>query len=207
MVHACECGPADGYEERLLAALSSGVHQRLAVTRAAGRDPRDLGAPDDLAARMLSVVPAAHPWDEQIGPFYDTAGLTRLLAVSKQALFDRVRRGTLLAVTTNDGHVLYPAFQWYGHEPAPGVTSALAAFRSTEVDGWTVAAWFTTAAAALGGATPVACWRGAGTPLRSPCSPTRPRFAGRREPSSPACRFLPMPTPQTSTMSGPRGSW
>lgn len=91
---------AAAYDGRVLEALAAGLHERLGAVTAAGHDLRELGTPDEVARRMLAVVPAAHPWDEQIGPFYDTAGLTRWLGVTEQALVDRVRRHQLLAVTT-----------------------------------------------------------------------------------------------------------
>ena len=65
-----------------------------------GRSLRSLGALDDLAARMVAALPSVHPWDTAIGPFYDTAGLMLWLGVTRQALADRERRGTLLACRT-----------------------------------------------------------------------------------------------------------
>ena len=143
------------YEKDLLGALTSGLHERLGAVTAAGGDPARLGSPAELARRMLAVVPAAHPWDEQIGPFYDTAGLVRWLEVSKQALSDRVRRRRLLAVTTADGRILYPARQFADRRLVAGLSETLAAFRDVPVDGWAVAAWLTTPSIALAGASPL----------------------------------------------------
>lgn len=142
------------YESQLIDALTEALHDRLASASAAGEDLASLGTPVELAGRMLAAVPWAHPWDEQIGPFYDTAGLTRYLSVSKQALADRVRRHRMLAVTV-DGRTLYPARQFDGPRLIPGVSDTLAQFRDTSVDGWVIAAWLTTPAAALGSATPL----------------------------------------------------
>jgi hypothetical protein len=143
------------YEAELLGALTAGLHERLEAVAAAGGDPARLGSAADLARRMLAVVPAAHPWDEQIGPFYETAGLVRWLNVTKQALSDRVRRGRLLAVTTADGRVLYPARQFADRQLVQGLPETLAAFRATPVDGWAIAAWLTTPCSALGHSTPL----------------------------------------------------
>ncbi len=142
------------YESDVLTALAAGLHERVAAVRAAGHDPAHLGTPRDLARRMLAAVPATHPWDEQIGPFYDAAGLTAWLGISKQALNDRVRRSRMLAVTTADGRVVYPARQFDGRQLVAGLADALAKFRDTQVDGWAIAAWLTTPAAALRGKTP-----------------------------------------------------
>jgi len=152
------------YETDLLEALTVGLHERLGSVTAAGGDPTKLGSPTELAERMLAVVPAAHPWGEQIGPFYDTAGLVRWLNVSKQALAGRGRRRRLLAVTTADGRILYPAQQFADRQLVTGLPETLAAFRRTPVDGWTIAAWLTTPSSVLDGATPLTWLRASNGP-------------------------------------------
>lgn len=120
-----------------------------------------LGAPREVADRMLAVVPIAHPWDEQLGPFYDTPGVVRLLEISKQAVADRARRRTLIAAVTANGRHLYPTFQFDGARIVPQISEVAALFRHTPVDGWAVASWFTTPAATLNRQTP-AEWLRAG---------------------------------------------
>lgn len=146
------------YERDLLDALSEGLRQRLGSL---GRDPRTLGAPREVADRMLAVVPMAHPWDEQVGPFYDTPGVVRLLGISKQAVADRVRRRTLIATITTNGRHLYPTFQFDRARIVPRISEVAAVFRSTPADGWAIASWFTTPAVTLNGQTP-AQWLRAG---------------------------------------------
>jgi len=143
------------YERALIDAVTDRVHDRVRALIEAGGDPARLGSPEELANRMLAAVPWAHPWDEQIGPFYDTAGLTGYLGVSKQALADRVARRRLLAVSV-DGRVLYPARQFEGRQLIPGLADTLTEFRDIPVDGWVIAAWLTTPAAALDDTTPLA---------------------------------------------------
>ena len=129
-------------------ALADAVRQRV-VTRldelqAQGRSP-DLGDLDELADRMLAAVPTVHPLDQPLGPFYDTTGLVAWLGISRQALFDRVRRGTVLAGRTADGHLVYPSLQFgRAGQVRPGVQEAVGAFTRRGVDGWTVGAWLTT---------------------------------------------------------------
>lgn len=142
------------FESELIDAVVERVHDRVHALIAAGGDPAQLGDPVELASRMLAAVPWAHPWDAQIGPFYDTAGLTRYLGVSKQALADRVARRRLLAVMV-DGRMLYPARQFAGRQLIPGLADTLAEFHGVPVDGWAIAAWLTTPAAALDGTTPL----------------------------------------------------
>ena len=132
---------ASTFEARLVAELTAGVHERLARAAAAGRDPAAYGSPTELAERMLAAVPTVNVWDAQLGPFYDTAGLTRYLGVSKQALADRVKRRRMLAMTTSDGKVVYPVLQFAGRDLLSGLPDVLAVFRDVPVDGWTLASW------------------------------------------------------------------
>lgn len=149
------------YEQRVVSALATGLHARLGELAAAGRDPSMLGSPAELADRMLATVPQPHPWDVQIGPFYDTPGLVRLLGISKQAIAERVQRRSLIAATTRQGKLVYPSFQFAGRRVLASVSAIAQLFRDTPVDGWAEASWFTTSAASLDGATP-AQWLVAG---------------------------------------------
>ena len=110
-----------------------------------GRSLRSLGTLDDLAARMVAALPSVHPWDTAIGPFYDTAGLMLWLGVTRQALADRERRGTLLACRTSDGHLLYPVLQFGRNgQVRPGVVDAVGILKRAGADGWAIGTWLTT---------------------------------------------------------------
>lgn len=103
----------------------------------------------------LAAVPRAHLYDDVVGPFYDLTGVHRILGgVSRQAIHDRVKRGTLLQVRTSDQALLYPTFQFDGTDIAPRLRQVLARLRATDVDGWTIATWFSTPSAELDGSTP-----------------------------------------------------
>jgi hypothetical protein len=79
----------------------------------AGRSVTELGTADELAERMLAVVPTPSPWDEIVGPVYRTAQVATVLGgVSRQAVADRRARGRLLGLRTSDGVWVYPAFQF-----------------------------------------------------------------------------------------------
>ena len=73
------------------------------------------------------------------------AGLVAWLGISRQALFDRVRRGTVLACRTADGHLVYPSLQ-FGRNGAvrPGRPGRRRCLRRRGVDGWSIGAWLTT---------------------------------------------------------------
>src|SRR5690242_9355942 len=130
--------------DALAEAVRTRVLARQAELRAQGRD-LELGEVEEVADRMLAALPTVHPLDQPLGPFYDTAGLIAWLGISRQALFDRVRRGTVLACRTADGHLVYPSLQ-FGRNGAvrPGVVEAVGAFTRRGVDGWSVGAWLTT---------------------------------------------------------------
>jgi hypothetical protein len=117
-----------------------------------GRSLRSLGDPDDLASRMVAALPSVHPWDAALGPFYDTAGLMQWLGVSRQALADRVRRGTLLACRTSDGHLLYPILQ-FGRtgQVRPGVVDVVGILGRAGADGWAIGLWLTSPSPAFDG--------------------------------------------------------
>jgi hypothetical protein len=139
-------------ERGLVTRVSALVAERARLLEAQGRTLGDLGDLDELAARMVSALPAQHPYDEPLGPFYDTTGLVSWLGVSRQAVSDRVRRGTLLACRTQDGHLVYPAWQ-FARDGAvrPGVVEAVGEFARRGADGWSTALWLTTPSDVFGG--------------------------------------------------------
>jgi hypothetical protein len=139
-------------EQALVTRVSALVAERARLLATQGRTLGDLGDPDELAARMVSALPAQHPYDEPLGPFYDTSGLVSWLGVSRQAVADRVRRGTLLACRTQDGHLVYPAWQ-FARDGAvrPGVVEAVGEFARRGADGWSTALWLTTPSDVFGG--------------------------------------------------------
>ncbi len=168
--------------------MRQAVDARLGEVERRGGDVTTLGDPEVLADRMVATLPvAAHPFDVELGPFYDTTGLSRWWGVSRQALADRVRRGTLLACRTADGHLVYPAFQ-FARDGAvrPGIAEAVAVFARQGVDGWTAAVWLTTASPAFDGDSAVdhlVVHRASGAAMRTgrATGGGRRRRPGRRE--------------------------
>lgn len=124
-------------------------------------------APVDLARRMLSVSPAPAPANkmaEQVGPeFYDTNGVSVVLAepgaepVSKQAVEQRRKRRTILALQTSDGRWIYPTWQFRNHEVIPGLAEVLGAFERDDrpFSAWSIGTWLTTSLDDLDGSTAV----------------------------------------------------
>jgi len=138
--------------DHLLSRLEGLLAERTEELGRQGRSLRSLGDLDDLAAKMVAALPSVHPYDTALGPFYDTSGLNQWLGVSRQALADRVRRGTLLACRTSDRHLLYPALQ-FGRtgQVRPGVVDAVGILSRAGADGWAMGAWLTSPTNAFGG--------------------------------------------------------
>jgi hypothetical protein len=108
-----------------------------------------LGPPAEAAELMVSALPQPSPWADAVGPVYRTPAVRRLLGgVSRQALVDRARRHTLLALRTADDHLVWPTFQFQGSHPLAGLARVLGAF-DRHVDEWTLAGWLRTEQAAL----------------------------------------------------------
>lgn len=146
---------AAAYVERVSAHVSAELARRVDVLRAQGHGPDALGDADSLAARMLAAVPEPSPW-ARLGPFYSTAGIARVLGgVSRQAVEERRRRRTILALRTADDVWVYPAFQLDGrNRVVRGMADVLARFRpATTDDEWMVAGFVAAPQPELGGRT------------------------------------------------------
>jgi hypothetical protein len=152
------------YVERVSSRVSQELARRVDTLRRNGHKAADLGDPDELAARMLATVPAPSPWRE-LGPFYGTSGLARVLGgVSRQAVEERRRRRTILALRTADGVWVYPAFQLDDrNRVVRGLAEVLERFRpETPDDEWMVAAFLAAPQPGLGDRTIVEHLRGGG---------------------------------------------
>jgi hypothetical protein len=131
------------YVHRVSSRVSEELARRVDTLRRNGHKAADLGDPDELAARMLAAVPAPSPWRD-LGPFYSTTGLARVLGgVSRQAIEERRRRRTILALRTADGVWVYPAFQLdERNRVVRGLPQVLDRFQPrTADDEWMVAAF------------------------------------------------------------------
>lgn len=143
----------DPYVARVSARVSAELARRVDALRAQGHDAEALGDADSLAERMLAAVPEPSPWAE-LGPFYSTAGIARVLGgVSRQAVEERRRRRTILALRAADGVWVYPAFQLDGrNRVVAGLADVLARFRPDGPDDeWMVAAFVAAPQPGLGG--------------------------------------------------------
>ncbi len=86
-----------------------------------------------------------------------------MIGVSRQAVSERVHRGTLLALAVGRGGYHFPLFQFgVGGRPLAGLSDVISAFHSEPrpvETNHTIAAWLVTPQAELEGSTPVALLR------------------------------------------------
>ncbi|WP_247090120.1 hypothetical protein [Ornithinimicrobium sp. F0845] len=98
------------------------------------------------AARLIlgtEAAPAQNPLAARIGPVWRSARAREALGLnSRQALNSRRVNGSVLGITTTEGQVYYPLFQFRRHddkvEVHPHLVPVLKILR--DVDSWTVAA-------------------------------------------------------------------
>lgn len=142
-------------EDRILDALRIRVRRQLAAIAAADIDLRSLGAPDDIADSMAAALPASHPFDEFVGPFYDTSGLRTWLGLSRQRLNQRVKNRQLLACPLDGGGNVYPTWQFRTNGAVlAGLGDVLSVLSEGTDDNWQIALWFSTPSEQLGNASP-----------------------------------------------------
>lgn len=150
-------------EKRLMELLSQRVHRTFAAAEAAGV-PADVFADlDAIADAMSAALPTSHVYDQIVGPFYDTAGLTRWWNISRQAVSKKVAANTLIACQLDDGQWVYPVWQFTGSGTAhPALIEVWRVLRAA-ADPWTCAMWLRAPQEMLGGKT-AADWLTADNP-------------------------------------------
>lgn len=85
-----------------------------------------------------------NPWAEIIGPCYTSASLARALGWTESEVGAAAASLTILELLTDDGVLLYPAFQvWEGHV-VPGLTEVLRVLSTGTQGRWTWAQWLNT---------------------------------------------------------------
>ena len=142
-------------EDRIVEALRIRIHKQLGAIAAADIDLSSLGAPEDLADSMAAVLPASHPFDELIGPFYNTPSLGKWLGVSRQRLNQRVKGHQLLACPLEDGGNVYPTWQFRSNGTVvAGLQDVLSTLSEGTNDSWQIALWFSAPSEKLGNVSP-----------------------------------------------------
>ncbi|HVG10993.1 MAG TPA: hypothetical protein VNM67_25035 [Thermoanaerobaculia bacterium] len=141
--------------------LKRALEERRSSYAEHGRSLEEIGPPEELARRMVGVVPEPSRWDDLLGPFYTTSKVAEILGgVSRQAIADRRERHTLLALKTADGTLVYPNFQFNDHnEVLAGLPEVLQCFRGqrgdNRIDDWSLAGWLVSKFRTLDSRSPV----------------------------------------------------
>ncbi|WP_137725803.1 hypothetical protein [Prescottella subtropica] len=142
-------------ERKLMDLLTRRVHQTFADARAAGVPADVFGDVEAIADAMTSALPASGVYDQLVGPFYDTAGLTRWWGVSRQAVHKAVTAGTVIACRLADGQWVYPIWQFTSDGTvAPHLITVWKTLRAA-ADPWTCAVWLRSPHPGLGDVTAV----------------------------------------------------
>jgi hypothetical protein len=159
-------GTVQAWEDAVLAALKSRVH---VLAEHAERSGAALPPPAQLAERLadLTLLPADGGEGQQelvqtVGPFWSSAKVRAELAIpTRQALDARIRAGSVLALKTSDGALVFPVLQFRsttsGAEVRPALKAAIKQLRAH--DPWTVALLLCTPADELDGLSPLAWTR------------------------------------------------
>ncbi|WP_183407752.1 hypothetical protein [Nocardioides marmoriginsengisoli] len=146
---------ADKYAEEVVADLRETLRRRIERIAATGATLPSPEALADLLAQTLPDVPdELDPHFADLAPFYASDGAIRQLGgISKQALADRRRSETVLAMRSGDGPWLYPAWQFTGDGRIhPALAPVLKALRGS--DGWVAGVWLTSEHPDLDGRSP-----------------------------------------------------
>ncbi len=99
---------------------------------------------DVIASQMSQLARGSvHPLDEELGPFYDVAMVTKFTGWSRQNIANRISRGSLLGMSTASNSLVLPTFGFSGRSVASWVPPVVSEFRRAGVDGWTVGLWLT----------------------------------------------------------------
>ncbi|UOE44970.1 hypothetical protein [Agromyces larvae] len=122
----------------------------------------DIDIPE-LADRLAAVLPTTtgSDWDRLVGPFYDTRALARWKNLSKQRLSVLRRERRLLGLTTADGELVHPSFQFDdGGGLLPHLPDLQDILERGIEDEWTRALWLNTPLELWGGLTAAQMLRG-----------------------------------------------
>jgi hypothetical protein len=155
------------YTLAVIAAVQEDLLDRVTRLQRSGTPLPDPGQLADLLRANLPDTPAElDPHYADVGPFYGSKGAAQQLGgITKQALSDRRKTPSVLAMRAGDGTWLYPAWQFSG---AGAVHRVLAPVlrEMAPVDRWAAGVWLVSDHPNLGGRSPRAALRDGEDPLR-----------------------------------------
>ena len=97
---------------------------------------------DEQLGRRAALLAASELlWEREVGPLISTSQVGELLRCSRQAINERVHRGTLLALPAPSGYV-FPLFQFTSSgQSVLGITKVIKALADSVETPYTVATW------------------------------------------------------------------
>lgn len=143
------------YTDAVVADFEKVMYERVTRLSEAGVE---LPTPGEMARLLEASLPDSpaelDPHVADVGPFYISDGAIRQLGgISKQAVDSRRRTWSILAMRTQDGTWLYPAWQFTGDGRVHDVLrSVLKALRG--MDRWAAGVWLVSDHPDLGGRSP-----------------------------------------------------
>lgn len=142
-------------ERKLMELLTGLVHSTFVQASEAGVPAESFDDVEAIARSMTAALPNNHVYDQLVGPFYDTPGLTQWWGVSRQAISKAVASGKIIACRLDGGSWVYPTWQF---TDAGTVDSRLLAVWSVlrdAADPWTCSIWLRSPQSELGDRTAV----------------------------------------------------
>lgn len=145
------------FPEQVAWLVGARLHELESSYAERGRSLADVASPQELAERMVAIVPRPSRWDDLLGPFYGPAQVAEVLGgISRQAVAERRQRYTLLGLRTADGHWVYPVFQFDERNAVQaGLSDLLQTLAASGVDDWSLAGWLVSPLRSLDGRTPI----------------------------------------------------
>lgn len=119
-------------------------------------DELDVILSTEAARRSALLAAADQVWSRGLGRLLTRVEAQELMGVgTRQGISDHVARRRLLALSGEDGQLLFPAFQ-FGEDgrPLTGLSDVLRTLQGAFESSYSLASWFTTSQEELGNATP-----------------------------------------------------
>lgn len=129
------------HKRQLLHELTGLIEARFSEAEDAGVDVGLFADTAGIARAMVAALPTTTVQDQQVGPFYDTAGLTTWLGVSKQAIAKRVTKRTLIGCQLASGTWVYPTWQFTEDAVVDKRLSQVWQHLRNRTDAWTAVLW------------------------------------------------------------------
>jgi hypothetical protein len=108
-----------------------------------------------LGRRAALLAVSDQLWERELGPLATTSQVGELLHCSRQAVNERIHRGTILGLPALGGYA-FPLFQFTnGGQTVHGISDVIRALSDTVETPYTIASWLVTPEPELDGRKPI----------------------------------------------------